>query len=207
MPSPASITSGRRRLFTRRELRHKGTYVVQVGSQNVLEKRRRSSKYTYAGVAHNPPSGAESSVADDDVADAIIVPGNSPQQSVEHVESAEENAAPGAKLTHVSEGARRLLASSRTNSQKQKHRRLLTNIARTASSHTSSLLQLPPPLDLDRTILSFPESQQSQRDSANAATSRRRWSSHLTPLHAVSERLRRPMRGGNATAPSFKNIK
>ncbi|KAI9502365.1 hypothetical protein GGI26_006505 [Coemansia sp. RSA 1358] len=52
----------RRRLFSRRELRHLGTYVVQVGSQNVLEKHR--GRYTYSKVATDKESVASEPLAD-----------------------------------------------------------------------------------------------------------------------------------------------
>ncbi|KAJ2869660.1 hypothetical protein GGI22_000123 [Coemansia erecta] len=188
-----------------------------MGSQNMLEKRR-NAKYTYARVAaHNTPSAAESCCTDDNVAEAIVLSGEEPllppSDSVES--AAEDNASPRnnsklrqRNLMHVSEGARRLIASS---SQRRKHRRL-TDITGTSGQ------QLPPPLDIDRTILSFPEpGSLTQRQPLDAKSSRfrpspqppsapamppgrRRWSSHLTPLRAVCGRLR-PMR--NKAPPVF----
>ncbi|KAJ1797546.1 hypothetical protein LPJ59_003071 [Coemansia sp. RSA 2399] len=214
MPSATLTTNRRRRLFTRRELRHNGTYVVQVGSQNVLEKRR-NAKYTYAQVAaHNTPSAAES-CADDSAAEAIVLSSEEllPLPPSDIVESATENNSKQHRrnLMHVSEGARRLLVPS---TQRRKHRRL-TDITGTSGQ------QLPPPLDIDRTILSFPEPLSlaqrpplgaksprfrpspppPQPPSAAMSPGRRRWSSHLTPLRAVCERLR-PMRN-NKAPPAF----
>ncbi|KAJ2660470.1 hypothetical protein IWW48_002934 [Coemansia sp. RSA 1200] len=195
----------RRRLFTRRELRRRGTYVVQVGAQNVLQKR--SGRFTYAQ-AEEPASLVDSqdsglgSIAPVDPVSAEDTRSLAPSApdsitSTTNTVEADDNTGGG------SGGCRK-----RHRRLSQLHRRLDLS----AQQHP-----LPPPLNIDTDILSFPETSTSSRrtgagawsqkhrrcqtiphntantirtpDTTATDSSRRRRALHLTPLHAVSEKL------------------
>ncbi|KAJ2522097.1 hypothetical protein GGI11_000024 [Coemansia sp. RSA 2049] len=204
----------RRRLFTRRELRRRGTYVVQVGTQNVLQKR--SGRFTYAQAEELAlPADSQGS-------------GSDPAAPADHVSAEDARPlAPSAPDSITSIATNTAEADNGTNGGssggcRKRHRRLSQLHRRLDSSAQQLSLPLPPPLppplDIDTDILSFPEAGTGSRrtgagawyrkhrrrqtlshSTANkirtsgaataAGSSRRKRALHLTPLHAVSERL------------------
>ncbi|KAJ1858302.1 hypothetical protein GGH12_001237 [Coemansia sp. RSA 1822] len=172
----------RRRLLSRRELRHQGTRIVRVGSSNVLQtsrgqynfaaKRDASQDSTPIEPVHEPidasPSADDKAVVeidDDEIASSEATPKIRPRRMY--------------KITQMSERAQRLRVSP---SQRRKSKPLFQ-----VDGLISPSLELPPPLNLDQTILSFPE--QSPQRSSDRSSDRAR-AKHLTPLRKIPEKLR-----------------
>ncbi|KAJ2659978.1 hypothetical protein IW148_004026 [Coemansia sp. RSA 1199] len=171
----------RRRLLSRRELRHQGTRIVRVGSSNVLQtsrgqysfaKRDASQDSTPIEPVHEPidasPSADDKAVVeidDDEIASSEATPKIQPRRMY--------------KITQMSERAQRLRVSP---SQRRKSKPLFQ-----VDGLISPSLELPPPLNLDQTILSFPE--QSPQRSSDRSSDRAR-AKHLTPLRKIPEKLR-----------------
>ncbi|KAJ2781739.1 hypothetical protein H4R18_002698 [Coemansia javaensis] len=185
----------RRRLLSRRELRHQGTRIVRVGSENVLQANR--GPYTFAaldaaaGASPTPPP-----LPDDPDREAIASSGASADEAPEAPPPSTPPRADGRplhRLTLMSERAQRLRVSP------TQRRSLTARLPRAPDtiSPPSSPSGLPPPLDLDRNILSFTQHQPARPGpppAAHDATAcpprhRRR---RLTPLRRVPEGLRAP---------------
>ncbi|KAJ2498743.1 hypothetical protein GGH96_004101 [Coemansia sp. RSA 1972] len=173
----------RRRLLSRRELRHQGTRIVRVGSSNVLQTSR--GQYNFAAKrdvssqastpiepVHEPidasPSTDDKAVVqiddDDDIASSVATPKTQPRRMY--------------KITQMSERAQRLRVSP---SQRRKSKPLFQ-----VEGLISQSSDLPPPLNLDQTILSFPEPSHRSLD----RSSDRARTKHLTPLRKIPEKLR-----------------
>ncbi|KAJ2773825.1 hypothetical protein IWQ56_000841, partial [Coemansia nantahalensis] len=163
----ASAPRGRRRrLLSRRELRHQGTRIVRVGSANVLQTNR--GQYTFAAQDRARPSQPSPATPDDPERESIATYSQNGSEggdvargrpdSVE-TDGGEPDAAPRTppsarrrtlhKLTHMSEKAQRLRVSPR------KRCSLTSRLSQRPDtvSPPSSPTALPPPLDLDQNIL------------------------------------------------------
>ncbi|KAJ2520042.1 hypothetical protein H4217_002292 [Coemansia sp. RSA 1939] len=202
----------RRRLFTRRELRRRGTYVVQVGTQNVLQKRSGRFTYTQAEELASPVDSQGSGSGPAAPADPVSAEDARPLAPPSAPDSITSIATNTTEADNGTNGG----GGSNSGGCRKRHRRLSQLHRRLDSSAQQLSLPLPPPLDIDTDILSFPEaSTGSRRTGAGAwyqkhrrrqtlshstadtirtpdtaaGSSRRRRALHLTPLHAVSERL------------------
>ncbi|KAJ2387762.1 hypothetical protein H4S02_003203 [Coemansia sp. RSA 2611] len=162
----------RRRLFSRRELRHQGTRIVRVGSANVLQTNR--GQYNFAAASRRQPQDPTPPQPE---VEPIEATDTESQSKAVHVEESDAERAPKPaaprkvyRLTQLSERARRLQVSP----SQQRRMRPLFQVDRLWTQSPD----LPPPLNLDQTILSFPER-------ASLASSRR-----LTPVRSVPTKLR-----------------
>ncbi|KAJ2222360.1 hypothetical protein H4R99_008094 [Coemansia sp. RSA 1722] len=160
----------RRRLFSRRELRHQGVNIVRVGSANILQPNR--GLYTFATVDSRyktTDASQQSAVSEDIFTDREPIE-NFTESSIEQTAKVElENQEIQPRRRRICDGlvdemsgsvrtSRRVVSlSSRrlrlSPTKPLKHTRNIEQI-----SPPSSPLKLPPPLDLDQGILSFPQS-------------------------------------------------
>ncbi|KAJ2707079.1 hypothetical protein FB645_001055 [Coemansia sp. IMI 203386] len=159
----------RRRLFSRRELRHQGVNIVRVGSANILQPNR--GPYTFATVDSRyktTDASQQSAVSEDIFTDREPIE-NFTESSIEQTTKVElENQEIQSRrricdglvdeMSGSVRGSRRVVSlSSRrlrlSPTKPLKHTRNIEQI-----SPPSSPLKLPPPLDLDQGITSFPQS-------------------------------------------------
>ncbi|KAJ1645807.1 hypothetical protein LPJ64_002649 [Coemansia asiatica] len=164
----------RRRLFSRRELRHQGTTIVRVGSANVLQKNR--GPYSFASV-DNRYKTTESSQEAEEVSQDVF-PDREPiesfaessieqqQQRMDDEEKEPDNGNIGSvrRVTSVANLASRRLKLSPNRTNRKSVLCMVEDIL-----PSSSPLKLPPPLNLDQGILSFPETPPSSGVSARSA--------------------------------------
>ncbi|KAJ1759875.1 hypothetical protein LPJ77_003267 [Coemansia sp. RSA 2523] len=188
----------RRRLLSRRELRHQGTRIVRVGSSNVLQTSR--GQYNFAA---KRDASSQDSTPVEPVHEPIDASSSTDDKAVVQIDDDDDIASSAAtpkiqarrmyKISQMSERAQRLRVSP---SQRRKSKPLF---------QIEGLLQssdLPPPLNLDQTILSFPEPSHRPSDrpshrssdrpshrSSDRSSDRAR-TKHLTPLRKIPEKLR-----------------
>ncbi|KAJ2235945.1 hypothetical protein H4R99_007852 [Coemansia sp. RSA 1722] len=163
-------TRKRRRLFSRRELRHQGVNIVRAGSANILQPNR--GPYTFATVDSRyktTDASQQSAVSEDIFTDREPIE-NFTESSIEQTTKVElENQEIQPRRRRICDGlidemsgsvrrSRRVVSlSSRrlrlSPTKPLKHTRNIEQI-----SPPSSPLKLPPPLDLDQGIMSFPQS-------------------------------------------------
>ncbi|KAJ2451847.1 hypothetical protein EV183_003309 [Coemansia sp. RSA 2336] len=165
----------RRRLFSRRELRHQGTRIVRVGSANVLQSNR--GQYKFAALHSASPSPTPPTEPHE-LIDPPSLP-NTEQNSALKPKYAtpKRPSKPKPKMygiTQMSARARRL----RVSPSQQRMSQPLFQVDRLLSSSS-----LPPPLNLDQTILTYPEPGARKQSLSLSA-------SQLAPVRQVPKRLK-----------------
>ncbi|KAJ2158529.1 hypothetical protein GGF46_003712 [Coemansia sp. RSA 552] len=175
----------RRRLLSRRQLRHQGARVVRIGSETVLEKKRGPYRFAELDKRREPSQQSIGAMSHESIEPCSLVsdevenvsspaPTTLPPPPEEEEEQQQPRGRRGRKvlrLSQMTERARRLQVSPTK-------RRMLTEPILPRA-------ELPPPLDLDRGIQSF-------AGMATPAAPGRRPSAghHLTPLRSGQSRLR-----------------
>ncbi|KAJ2079953.1 hypothetical protein H4R24_003422 [Coemansia sp. RSA 988] len=212
MRDSCQLQNKRRRLFTRRELRHTGTRIVRVGSSNVLETTR--GQYNFAEL----DKVVQPSPLDN--ADRESITTFSERDSLDDAFANQQTAEAANNINSVPDrrrNTRRCTMHRLTQmSEKSRNLRVSPTQRRTLTSQVSqrpdvilppSPIRLPPPLNLDRNILSFSQQTPLPRSVGGKAAyalsdsrptaSRQPLSAkrsnnirHLTPLCSVQQRLK-----------------